>query len=177
MESKNLFAKNFKPRDYVISTRDRCDFTIDKIRSVRTQNYSYIKNYYNLPYMQAQYRDDKPYTKHIKKLYKTNKLNKVQRKFFNTYRPKEELYDIKKDPHQLVNLASNKKYQMVLTQLRNTLNSWEAKYDTNPPESKERLQEMYLRWQKKNKNYPHKRFNTLLKFINNSSDTIKNLSQ
>jgi len=35
MEGRNLFSDH--PREYVISTRDRCDFTIDRIRSVRSK--------------------------------------------------------------------------------------------------------------------------------------------
>jgi arylsulfatase A-like enzyme len=56
MEGRNLFTD--PPRDFVISTRDRCDFTIDRIRSVRTKNFKYIKNFMtDRPYTQPTYMD------------------------------------------------------------------------------------------------------------------------
>ena len=59
MECRDLFAKNFEPREYVISARDRCDYTIDRIRSVRTGSFRYIRNFFpDRPYMQPNYRDE-----------------------------------------------------------------------------------------------------------------------
>ena len=56
MEGRNLLSDN--PREYVISTRDRCDFTIDRIRSVRSKNFKYIKNFMtDRPYTQPTYMD------------------------------------------------------------------------------------------------------------------------
>lgn len=45
MEGENIFADNYKGREFVISSRDRCDFTIDRIRSVRTKEFKYIRNF------------------------------------------------------------------------------------------------------------------------------------
>ncbi len=46
MESRDLFADRFKPREYVISARDRCDYTIGRIRTVRTKTIRYIRNFF-----------------------------------------------------------------------------------------------------------------------------------
>ncbi|MEN8663166.1 MAG: hypothetical protein ACN4GF_11525 [Lentimonas sp.] len=52
----NLFNAEYQ-RDYVIGVRDRCDFTIDRIRTVRTEGFRYIRNFLtDRPYMQSQYR-------------------------------------------------------------------------------------------------------------------------
>ena len=41
-EGNDLFAKVFTPREFVISARDRCDFTIDVTRTVRTEKFRYL---------------------------------------------------------------------------------------------------------------------------------------
>ena len=46
-DGKNLFAKDYEARKYVFSARDRCDYTIDVIRSVRSDQYRLIKNFKN----------------------------------------------------------------------------------------------------------------------------------
>ena len=56
MEGKNMFSE--KEREYVISTRDRFDVTIDRIRAVRSKNFKYIKNFWiDRPYAQSTYMD------------------------------------------------------------------------------------------------------------------------
>ena len=44
-DSRDLFDKDYK-RDFVIAAKDRMDFTIDRVRSVRTKDdWKYIRNY------------------------------------------------------------------------------------------------------------------------------------
>jgi N-sulfoglucosamine sulfohydrolase len=47
------------------------------------------------------------------------------------HRPREELYDLKQDPHEVKNLAGDRKYAGVLTDLRKRLKGWQQK--TNDP--------------------------------------------
>jgi hypothetical protein len=39
-------------------------------------------------------------------------------------RPKEELYDVKKDPHQITNVAMDPSYAAVLQQMRQKVDAW-----------------------------------------------------
>ena len=56
MEGVDFFAEDFAGREFVISTRDRCDFTIDRIRSVRSKRFKYIRNFLtDRPYTQTTY--------------------------------------------------------------------------------------------------------------------------
>ncbi|MFB6173868.1 MAG: sulfatase, partial [Halobacteriales archaeon] len=49
-------------REYVVAARDRCDYTIDRIRAVVTDRYKYIRNFMtDRPYLQPQYRDGREY--------------------------------------------------------------------------------------------------------------------
>ncbi len=41
---KNLLAPDYK-RDFVISARDRCDFTIERVRAVTTKRFKYLRNF------------------------------------------------------------------------------------------------------------------------------------
>ncbi len=53
MQSKNVLAKNYIPREAVFAARDRCDETVERLRSIRTEKYLYIRNFYpNRPHLQ-----------------------------------------------------------------------------------------------------------------------------
>lgn len=151
MEGRNLFASDYK-RDFVISARDRCDFTIDHIRTVRTEDFRYIRNFMtNRPYMQPQYRDNKPYVKLLKKLFSEGKLNEQQAWFFAEERAAEELYDLSKDPHQTINVAADPEYVEALTRHRAILETWMQETDDKGqyPESEASLRATKKRWKKK----------------------------
>lgn len=130
MESKALFGKNASPRAYVISARDRCDETVDHIRSVRKGDYLYIRNYlYERPMLQPNaYKDKKEILVRLRELHRAEKLNSLQeRVLFAEERPYEELYNLRLDQFQYVNLASDKNMQKVLEEMRSILNEWEIR--------------------------------------------------
>nr|NQU94268.1 sulfatase [Bacteroidota bacterium] len=127
MEGVDIFDKDFKGRDWVISSRDRCDFSIDRIRSVRSKEFKYIRNYMtDRPYMQKSYMDvDRvPFVIRMKELYNENKLNEVQARFMAEDRPAEEFYDIINDPFEINNLAGDVVYADFLKQYRDILENW-----------------------------------------------------
>ena len=148
MESRDLFASDFVPRDYIIAGRDRCDFTIDHIRAVRTQRYKYLRNFLtDRPLMQPNYRDgSEPYLVQ-KQLYAEGKMTAEQAQFWSQERPAEELYDLQSDPHEIHNLADNPQYSDVLEKLRAVLENWMKETDDQGqyPESVEGLRFMYER--------------------------------
>jgi len=45
MTGRTIFDKSSQAREFVISTRDRCDFTIDRIRSVRSKEFKKYVNF------------------------------------------------------------------------------------------------------------------------------------
>lgn len=152
MESRNLFAKRFKPREFVISARDRCDFTIDRIRTARTKQFRYIRNYFtDRPYMQPNYRDEWEITKMIRKLHAEGKLNPIQDRFWSEERPAEELYDLENDPHEIHNLAHVSSYSEELQGHRNILENWVKETDDKGqyPEDKPNLKYMFDWWGEK----------------------------
>jgi len=113
-------------RQYVFSCRDRMDETYDRIRSVRSERYRYIRNFHpELPYAQyIEYMDEMPTMKVWRQLAKEGKLVGPQKLFFAPTKPKEELYDLEKDPHEINNLAESADHQMILEELRGVLDRW-----------------------------------------------------
>ena len=116
-----------KPREHIFTARDRCDMTVDKIRAVQTRRFKYIRNL--MP--------DKPYAQHndyIEKEYPTlgvmkeyhaaGKLNPAQSLFMAERKPDVEFYDLEKDPHEVVNLATGTKHSEERAHLRQLLDRW-----------------------------------------------------
>jgi arylsulfatase A-like enzyme len=126
IESRPLWGPKAKPRDYVISARDRCDETEDRIRSVRRGNFKYIRNFHpRRPYLQPNvYKDSKEIMKRMRFLYQQGKLNQEQSLIMAEIRPVEELYDLNSDPFEIRNLASKREYQDKLEEFREILNQW-----------------------------------------------------
>ena len=127
MQGKTLFGPHAEVREFVVSARDRCDETVDHIRSVRQGTYKYIRNYLpQRPYLQpCHYKDNKPFMPVLRQLHAEGKLNQAQSLIMAATRPAEELYDLQKDPWELSNLAEDAKYVKRLQAFRKTLADWE----------------------------------------------------
>jgi len=126
MEARPLFGDQAQPRDFVVSARDRCDETTDRIRSVRTADFKYIRNFYpDRPHLQPNaYKDKKPIIQRIRELHAQGKLNETQELLMVETRPMEELYDLKNDPWELKNLALDPKFRAQRNEMRRTLENW-----------------------------------------------------
>ena len=149
LDGVDLLAPDYKPHDYIISARDRCDFTIDRIRSVRTPGYKYIRNFFtDRVALQANYRDEWESTKRFRQMFKEEALTPVQARHAQQPRPSEELYDLEKDPWEINNLADSSSASDVLEEHRSILHQWiEASGDQGQfPESEEGLKYMLGIW-------------------------------
>ncbi|WP_430454342.1 sulfatase family protein [Rhodopirellula europaea] len=126
MQSRNILAADYQPRDAVFAARDRCDETVDHIRSVRTDRFKYIRNFLpNRPYLQpCAYKDAKAILIALRECHEAGTLDENQSLLFQDNRPKEELYDLVSDPHELHNLANDPDHQSMLVQMRAKLNQW-----------------------------------------------------
>ncbi len=127
MQGRSLLASNFRPREYVVSARDRCDETVDHIRSIREGNYKYIRNYLpKRPYLQpCNYKDKKPFMPVLRQLYANGKLTPAQSLLMADTRPTEELYHLTDDPWELNNLAASPAQHERLERYRSLLGAWE----------------------------------------------------
>ena len=148
MHGRNLFGQG-NPRDQLVAARDRCDYTIDRIRAVVTQRYKYIRNFMtDRPYLQPQYRDGRPELEVLRDLYAKGELNPVQAVFAGPARPAEELYDIEHDPDEIHNLVHDPRYAQVLGDMRNRLSEWIVSTGDQGqfPESDAALRAVVQRW-------------------------------
>lgn len=129
-------------RQYVIAARDRAGIAIDRIRSVTTDNYKYIRNYMtDRPWMQPQYRDTHEHTIVMKRLYEEGQLDEAQARFMGPERPAEEFYDLQADPHEINNLVHDPRFGEELARHRRLLAKWKIETDDKGqyPESKREL--------------------------------------
>jgi arylsulfatase A-like enzyme len=179
MQGRDLLASNYQPREAVFAARDRCDETVEHMRSVRTARFKYIRNYlHERPHLQPNaYKDGKAIVQRLRKLHADGQLDELQeRLLFAPGRASEELYDLQADPQELRNLAADPAHRTTLEQLRERLAQWEtesgdrgrepeseAMYDSdmavylggrrrmNEPSETERNIELMKRWAREGK--------------------------
>jgi arylsulfatase A-like enzyme len=138
MQAKNVFAKDYRPRDAAFAARDRCDETVERIRSVRTDRFLYIRNFHpQRPHLQPNaYKDGKSIVQTLRALHAAGKLDPLAEKLlFSPTRPAEELYEWTTDRWQVTNLAGDPKHQKTLETLRARLDRWMTETGDRGPES------------------------------------------
>ncbi len=126
MQARDVFAKEYQPREAIFAARDRCDETVDHLRCVRTKRFKYIRNFLpDRPYLQPNaYKDKKSILISLRRAHRDGKLNKIQRRLLAPTRPAEELYDLKQDPHEINNLADDPDHHSTLAEMRKRLEQW-----------------------------------------------------
>lgn len=138
MHGSDVFAPDFQAHSAVFAARDRCDETVERLRSVRTDQYLYIRNFHpQRPLLQPNaYKDGKSIVQQLRMLHAEGKLDAASEKLlFSPTRPTEELYDWKQDPWQLTNLADDPAHKATLEKLRARLDQWMSDTHDQGPES------------------------------------------
>lgn len=138
MEGQNILARSYKPKEAVFAARDRCGEAADRIRSVRTDQFLYIKNFYpERPLlMPSNYKDSKLILKRLRELHAAGKTGELARQLlFAPKRPAEELYLYGEDPWQTKNLAEDPQYAEALAEHRDHLESWIERTGDPGPET------------------------------------------
>ena len=118
-----------KPRRFVYGARDRVDEAYDLARSVRDENYLYVRTFMpHLSYNQPSYYSDLGEIRgEITRLAREGKLTTAAQKHYaGPTRAIEELYDTRNDPHQINNLAASPKHKPLLEKMRAELKRWMA---------------------------------------------------
>ena len=115
------------PRKHVFGARDRCDETVFRFRTVRTERYRYIRNFTpERPFLQKNDYKERQYPVWtlLKDLDAAGKLTPLQKTLTAPTMPEEELYDVVADPHETQNLAKSAEHASVLKDLRSVLDRW-----------------------------------------------------
>jgi N-sulfoglucosamine sulfohydrolase len=127
-----LTGSKQQKRDYLFTARDRCDMTLDRIRSIRDKRYNLIRNFmperpytqYN-EYILKQY----PTLTAMTEMHKQGKLNATQSLFMADRKPEIEFYDRDNDPHEVNNLAKAPEHQKRIAGLSKRLDAWIRQMD------------------------------------------------
>lgn len=127
LQGQDLFGDSSKHRQVVFAARDRCDMTVDRIRSVRDKRYKLIRNFmperpytqYN-EYIERQY----PTLRVMKELHAEGKLTPVQQLFMQPRKPDWEFYDTQADPHEVDNLADSPAHREHRDRMAAMLDAW-----------------------------------------------------
>ena len=141
MQARDILSPSYVTRGEVFAARDRADETVDHIRSIRTVQYRYIRNF--LPQrphlLPNNYKDNKPCYIALRKARDEGLLDEVQKSLFAPTRPAEELYDVEKDPWQIHNIVGDPSSAEPLAELRAALEEWMEKTNDmgRTPESAE----------------------------------------
>ncbi len=138
--------KSKTDRKYIHGHADRFDESRDMIRAVRSKKFKYLKNFnpekpYYLP---LAYRERLPSMIELLRMRDADELNEIQALWFRKSKPEEELFDIENDPHELINIADDPKYNDILLMMRKECNSWMKKIDDKGfIEEKELIESFY----------------------------------
>ncbi len=138
---------------YIFAASDRFDEKVDRLRAVRYNNFKYIRNF-NPKISNAipvSYREQMPMMRELNKLWKENLLNRDHSLWFKTPKPKEELYDLNKDPYELRNLADEIRLKDTLFFLREVLDKWIIHTNDLGEYSEKELVEKWVKGEKSKK--------------------------
>lgn len=126
MQARDALAKDYAKRDSVFAARDRADETVDHIRSVRTEQWKYIRNFLpQRPHLQPNnYKDHKRCLIALRSAHDAGLLDAVQLQLFAPTRPAEELYDLTTDTWEVKNLANDPAHATTLAKMRSRLDHW-----------------------------------------------------
>ena len=107
-------------RRYVFGATDRFDEQVEKRASIRDDRYLYVRNY--MPgqslYRPNAYRLHMPMMRAMEQWRDAGKLNDIQMQWFDPKAKSEYLFDCVEDPHNVHNLAEDKRYAKVLARMR-----------------------------------------------------------
>jgi uncharacterized sulfatase len=123
-----LGAKTGFPKQFVYGYRDRMDERYEFIRSVMDGRFHYIRNYFaHLPWFHEQtrlYPSTNPLLEVWHALAEAGKLTGPAAVYMAKTKPREQLFDMREDPHEVQDRSGDPDYAGVLTKLRKAYRDW-----------------------------------------------------
>lgn len=127
LHGMSLLDDQLKDRRYVFSARDRMGDTHDAMRAIRSKDFKLILNLMpERPWCQySGYKETSyPALAEMNVLHLQGKLTPVQSRFFAAMKPEIELFELKRDPHEMENVADDPNYLTVKEELLKALQAW-----------------------------------------------------
>lgn len=127
LHGKSLFSDDIKDRKYVFAARDKMDETHDAMRAIRSKDHKLILNL--MPERAwCQYNNYKegayPVLAEMNVMNLKGELTPEQAAFFAPSKPEIELFDLRKDPYEVKNVADDPAYAGVKSELLAELEKW-----------------------------------------------------
>jgi len=110
LHGESLLRPGRAKRKYVFAARDKMDETHDAMRAVRSKDFKYILNLMpERAYCQLNHYKEKmyPMLALMNVMNMKGQLAPEQARFMAAKKPEEELYDLRKDPHEVHNVAGD----------------------------------------------------------------------
>lgn len=127
LHGHSLFSDDVKQRKYVFAARDKMDDTHDAMRSIRSQNHKLILNLMpERAYCQFSFYKEGAYPPlaEMNVLNLQGKLTPQQAAFMAPNKPEIELFDLRRDPHEIDNVADAPEYAEIKAELLRDLETW-----------------------------------------------------
>ncbi|HEY5315507.1 MAG TPA: sulfatase [Pirellulales bacterium] len=129
MQGRNFLDPKVPARTMAFSARDRIDETVQHIRTVRTSQYRYIRNFMPEQSFTALNRYKEkcfPIMPLMRQLHAAGKLSGAPAALMAPRLPDEELYDLAADPFEIHNLATSpdEDQRRTLVNLRSAVQRW-----------------------------------------------------
>ena len=127
LHGKSLVSWSIKSRKYTFAARDKMDETHDSMRAIRSKDYKLILNLMpERPWCQYnRYKESAyPMLAEMNLLNLQGKLTPAQAAFFAPTKPPIELFDLRKDPHEVKNVAGDPNYADVKATMLAELKNW-----------------------------------------------------
>ena len=123
--------KSTVPREFIFGSGDRFDETYDRVRSVISKDFVYVRNYHKdrPAYKDVLYRKNIDMTNEMLKLYNDNKLNADQKYWYRQSKTKEEFYVRSTDPFSLRNIIDDPGYKNEIKKHRLALKKWQKEIE------------------------------------------------
>lgn len=127
LHGKSLLSRDVTNRKYVFAARDKMDETHDSMRAIRSKDHKLILNLMpERPWCQYnRYKEGAyPVLAEMNVLNLKGKLTPEQAAFFAPTKPEVELFDLRRDPHEVNNVADDPKYADIKAELLAELGNW-----------------------------------------------------
>jgi N-sulfoglucosamine sulfohydrolase len=127
LHGESLFSNEVKQRQYVFAARDKMDDAHDAMRSIRSRDHKLILNLMpERAYCQFSHYKESAYPPlaEMNVLNLQGKLSPEQAAFMAPNKPEIELFDLKKDPHEVKNVAADPAYVEIKATLLKALDQW-----------------------------------------------------
>ena len=143
---RDFLTNNSQKREYVFASRDRIDEVDDRQRAVRDQQYKYIRSFNeSVPGGHSlAYRDNLEITRAWREAHAKGLTNAIQSEWFKPF-GREKLFDLKRDPHETVNLVRESDYAKIKDRLSSTLDKFINRHDSWGNISERDMRDDFLR--------------------------------